>query len=346
MTSISDDLRIVFVQLGKRPDKYVWANISMCQKWFPEFPITLIGNSSATQREGERRNIEYWDFQMDSEAEETFRSLNLPQNFRHGFWIYTLQRLIALTQYHLVNPVKSLLHVESDVTLSSNFPFSKLINENRIHWMPFNEERDVASLLYLPSQDETKWLQEEFLRNLSMKNDHTDMTLLREVSKKHPNRIMYFPVIESPHSQLLNKNSKLDFSQRASIQYEIFQGLFDAAPLGMWLTGQDPRNHRGRILRYKPIPESDVDPTTLSGRLKLEEEALMYNGDIPIYDLHIHSKERKFFSHQKNSLLRKLILGSHGGQMKSKLSVRAYLILAEGFLGRRFRRIFRHWNEI
>jgi len=346
MTSKSDDLRIVFVQLGKSPEKYVWANISMSQKGFPEFPITLIGNSPETQRESERRNIEYWDFQMDSESEGTFRSLNLPQSFRHGFWIYTLQRLIALTQYHLANPVKSVLHVESDVTLSFNFPFSKLITENRIHWMPFNEERDVASLLYLPSQSETKWLQKEFLRNLSTKKDHTDMTLLREVSKKHPNRIMYFPVIESPHSQLLNKNSQLDFSERASTQYKIFHGLFDAAPVGMWLTGQDPRNHRGRILRYKPIPESDVDPTTLNGRLELREQALMYNGDIPIYDLHIHSKERKFFTDQKNKLLRKLILWSLDGHMKSKFSVRTYWILAEGFVSRRFRRIFRHWNDI
>lgn len=276
---------------------------------------------------------------MDAELEDAFRSLKHPVEFRDGFWIYTLQRLFALTQYHLANPVKSILHVESDVSLSFNFPFLKLIAENHIHWTPFNDERDVASLLYLPSQNETTWLEEEFLRNLSLKEDYTDMTILRSVSRQHPSRIKYFPVIESPVSQLLRNNPGQDFLVRASDQYKIFHGLFDAAPIGMWLTGQDPKNHRGRVIKFKAIDESDLNPIYLKGSLDVNGEALLYNGTIPIYNLHIHSKDKKFFTYKRTKLLRKLIQESKEGETKSKFSTRAYLVLVKGFIYRRFRRI-------
>jgi hypothetical protein len=167
------------------------------------------------------------------------------------------------------------------------------------------------------------------------------MTLLREVSKNYPHRIMYFPVAESPNSQLINTDASEEFSKRASIQFGKFQGIFDAAPIGMWLTGQDPRNHRGRILRYKPIPESYVDPTRLKGRLELKEENLMYDGNTPIYDLHIHSKARNLFSPQANKALRRLIRGSRDGEMETQFSPSAYFALMKGFASRRIKKFLR-----
>ena len=339
--SSKNQLRIVFVQLGKKPERYVKENIENCKQLFPAIPVTLIGNSLETRRAAESLKVSYSHFEINPTLEVILEDRELSKEFRNGFWIYTLQRLFAITNFHLNNPFQKILHVESDVLLSSNFPIPELILEEQIHWLPFNHERDVASLVFLPSQSETQWLQERFVESLSSKRDLTDMTLLREVSKNHPERIMYFPVAESPNSQLLNKDASEEFSKRASIQFGKFQGIFDAAPIGMWLTGQDPRNHRGQILRYKPIPESYVDPTVLMGRLKIKEKDLVYNESIPIYDLHIHSKASNLFSPKANKVLRKLIRGSLDGEMKSEFSPSAYFSLIRGFASRRIKKFLR-----
>lgn len=339
--SSKNQLRIVFVQLGMKPERYVRENIENCKQLFPAIPITLIGNSWETRRAAESLKVSYSHFETSPTLENIFWGKELSKDFRNGFWIYTLERLFAITEFHLNNPFQKILHVESDVSLSSNFPIPELILEEQIHWLPFNHERDVASLVFLPSQSESQWLQERFVESLSSKRDLTDMTLLREVSKNHPDRIMYFPVAESPNSQLLNKDASEEFSKRASSQFGKFEGIFDAAPIGMWLTGQDPRNHRGRILRYKPIPESYVDPTMLRGRLELKEEILNYKENIPIYDLHIHSKARNLFSPQANKVLRKLIRGSLDGEMKSEFSPSAYFSLIRGFASRRIKKFLR-----
>ncbi len=339
--SSENQLRIVFVQLGMKPARYVKANIENCKKLFPAIPIVLIGNSWKTRRAAESLKVSYSHYEDNPIIESFLGARELSKDFRNGFWIYTLQRLFAITEFHLKNPTQKILHVESDVLLSSNFPLPELILEEQIHWLPFNHERDVASLVYLPSQSETQWLQARFVEILSSKSDLTDMTLLREISKNYPDRIMYFPVAESPNSQLLNKDASEEFSKRASVQFGKFQGIFDAAPLGMWLTGQDPRNHRGQILRYKSIPESFVDPTVLMGRLKLKEKDLVYNESIPIYDLHIHSKASNLFSPKANKVLRKLIRGSLDGEMKSEFSPSAYFSLIRGFASRRIKKFLR-----
>lgn len=339
--SSKNHLGIVFVQLGKKPEGYVRENIGNCKQLFPAIPITLVGNSWETRKAAESLKVSYSHFEMNPTLENIFWDRELSKDFRDGFWIYTLQRLFAIIDFHLNNPFQKILHVESDVSLSPKFPISELILEEQIHWLPFNHERDVASLVFLPSQSETQWLQERFVESLCSKRDHTDMTLLREISKNHPDRIMYFPVAESPNSQLLNKDASEEFSIRASSQFSKFQGIFDAAPLGMWLTGQDPRNHRGQILRYKPIPESYVDPAMFKDRLELKEENLMYDENIPIYDLHIHSKARNLFSPKANKVLRKLIRRSLDGEMESEFSPSVYLTLATGFTSRRIKKFLR-----
>jgi hypothetical protein len=334
-------LRFVFVQLGRKPEKYVRKSISNCRRIYPAIPITLIGNSLQTRQAAVSLKISYSHFEINPTLENILGERELSKDFRNGFWVYTLQRLFAITDFHLNNPFQKILHIESDVSLSSNFPIAELILEDQIHWLPFNHERDVASLVYLPSQSETQWLQERFIESLASKRDLTDMTLLREISKNYPDRIMYFPVAESPDSQLLNKDASEEFSRRASIQFGKFQGIFDAAPIGMWLTGQDPRNHRGQILRYKPIPESYIDPTVLVGRLELKEKNLVYNESIPIYDLHIHSKASDLFSPKAEKVLSQFIRGSLDGEMKSEFSPSAYFSLIRGFVSRRIKKFLR-----
>ena len=191
--SSKNQLRIVFVQLGMKPERYVRENIENCKQLFPAIPITLIGNSWETRRAAKSLKVSYSHFETSPTLENIFWGKELSKDFRNGFWIYTLERLFAITEFHLNNPFQKILHVESDVSLSSNFPIPELILEEQIHWLPFNHERDVASLVFRPSQSESQWLQERFVESLSSKRDLTDMTLLREVSKNHPDRIMYFP---------------------------------------------------------------------------------------------------------------------------------------------------------
>jgi hypothetical protein len=94
--------------------------------------------------------------------------------------------------------------------------------------------------------------------------------------------------------------------------YEMFQGVFDGADSGIYLAGIDPRNNRGRrIIRHK-IPNNYVQIENLNFVFDEERQfvSLLSQKDdpqIPIYNLHIHSKDVRYFNDRFNKLINRRI---------------------------------------
>ena len=94
---------------------------------------------------------------------------------------------------------------------------------------------------------------------------------------------------------------------------DVFDGIFDPQALGMWLAGIDPRNNYGVTrIHSEEIFEngiSIVNPT--EERFSIDKNGNIYfeisKEKLPIFNLHVHSKNRKLFSKQWISEITRLI---------------------------------------
>ncbi len=184
--------------------------------------------------------------------------------------------------------ISSILHLESDVLLLPHFPIEQFETISELTWCKFNETHDVSAILYSPNLSSSVWLGTAIREAIRENAALTDMTVLSLIRGKNPDKIKYFP-------SLSNSDSK------------IFDGVFDGAAIGMWLTGRDPRNSFGRIQRHASLPEAQDNPTEYKFKLSLTGELFVTNGaeSIQVYNLHIHSKSKLLFG-RFNSLFLKL----------------------------------------
>jgi hypothetical protein len=154
--------------------------------------------------------------------------------------------------------------------------------------MKVSNEQDSAAIIYLPRIETTKWLESEF-NSLSL-NDTllTDMQILSIIRKKYPEEINLLPTFGS------NLESEL--------------GYFDAAELGMWITGEDPRNNFGITKRFNNRFNLD-GLTKFSQPFDLIDDNLVRKGNIGtnIFNLHIHSKDLQLLGLEAEEKLRALL---------------------------------------
>ena len=284
-------MKVAFVHLGNQKAKHLDGNIQRLNSMFPKLEIVLIGNTEYTRDMAAKYKLPHHWYEASNEEDEILQRMSQDLEFRQGFWRYSVERFIALSQFHAENPSDLLIHLESDVIALANFPFEQLSKISNLAWTKFNKERDVASIVVLPNAKESKWLSTEVLKLMKTSPNMTDMTSLSHISANHPTRVQKLPT---------NPGEDSEMSQ-------LFKGgIFDAAPIGMWLTGRDPRNHFGFIPRFLRLPESEIDLTharfdfTANGGLRMKLDHV----NVEVYNLHIHSKRQGYFGHKWRQHLR------------------------------------------
>jgi hypothetical protein len=224
--------------------------------------------------------------------EELLSSLEHNAAFRKGFWRYSLERILALESLHGTRePNASILHLESDVLVLPGFPIEKFQNITELMWCKFNETHDVSAILYSPDFLSTKWLANAVREEIRDNTSLTDMTVLSLIHGKHPHKVKYFSSLSNPVST-------------------IFDGVFDGAAIGMWLTGRDPRNKYGLIQRHVSLPEAQDDPGKHRFRVSPKGElfAMKELRAMQVYNLHIHSKRKLLFGKFNSFFLRLEVL--------------------------------------
>jgi hypothetical protein len=308
-----------FVHLGDELPKHLVLNISRFKKIFPEIPISLVVERSCDVSKV-INNI--WKIHIYDSADKDFAkvlsSLSHDDSFRDEFWTKTLERIFAFIQFHkTLDSETKLLHIESDVILFPNFPWKELLNPQLqpLGWCAFNSDHDVAALLYSQSPKSSAMLEEYLTRALAENRHLTDMTALNQLTRMYPDLIFYFPSFIEDLNKVDNSmetiwRDKLD--PRLTL-LEKFNGVFDGAAFGVYLTGIDPRNTFGRKLLHSESnitnSQSYVKPqfwnysTDINGNLWLKTGS----ETIPIYCLHIHSKNLMLFEDDWRIELNRLI---------------------------------------
>jgi hypothetical protein len=329
-----EKMKIVFVHLGDAPAEHLWANIGTLVKKFVNIEIVLVSDLKRSELISHPR-IEFFKYTRSDVIRELFSRLNFDLKFRSGFWQYTLERILALDQYHQSFPQKKIMHLESDVLLLDDFPFHIFEKQTKMSWLSVDENRDVATLIYLPHAQASRTLSEGLLAQLSVNPTLTDMKFLREFRLKNPAEVLLAPSLSLEMATLLISNSEMDpkIGFELSSASRIFGGVFDPAAIGMWFTGSDPRNYYGsrKVFDTREILDGGtfINPGIFKYRFSDTEGLFISidNVESRVWSLHIHSKDMRLFGNSSGTRLKELVALSRSGKVHSEFDLKCLLAL-------------------
>jgi hypothetical protein len=212
----------------------------------------------------------------------------LNRDFRNGFWHHASARLFVLHAFMMkYQDVKNVIHIENDVLLYYNCDetLTKSLYNQRQVYIPFDSyERNIASIVYIPDGE----IFGQILENYDFNKN--DMFNFSEIRKK-TSLINTFPIFVSKDNEV---------NERAFVTngWNNFGGfIFDAAAIGQYVGGVDPRNIYGDtrgfvnetcIIKYNE--EGEVFWRIDAGFMKPFIRIKTTNVEVPIFNLHIHSK--------------------------------------------------------
>ena len=277
-----------------------------------------------------KSSVKIYLYSSSPKMENLFNSLELDGSYRQGFWRYSLERLIALTEHHKLFPHDHLLHIESDILLLESFPFKSFEQIDNLAWSILDDDRDVAALLFSPNFESSAWLQEKIIEFLNSKSAVNDMQILSRVSNEFPSKVTILPTLPKSNVEIFLTSSNVsDFNKkRATENFDVFAGIFDAAPIGIWLTGSHGVNSFGISRRFDDElvanSNSMINPSGMV--LKYSEGFGLYSTSsqtpIPIHTLHIHSKNTKIFSGSGPKIISKYVLDSRNKRVARRFSAK------------------------
>jgi hypothetical protein len=308
---------IVLVYLGTRTPPYVFDNLRYLRAQFPEQKIVFISDSDSSIKKAKKIGVYGWLYREDSSESTRIKSnSSLPMGFRDGFWFTTTSRFFALSDFMTANPNASILQVEADVWLSPNFPFEKFEALDTNYNLAFpleSEHTGAASLLYIRDEVSALLFTSEVRRLLSSDSSATDMTILGQLYKESSLKCLVLPSIpkKSPAFNPLLPTSLLDV---ASERIDYFQGVFDAVTYGLYLSGEDARNHRGKKYMFRRQENHLVHCDKMKFTFGVDGAFIQGEELIPLFNIHIHSKDRRvwdknFISTALPAIIRKSALG-------------------------------------
>jgi hypothetical protein len=211
-----------------------------------------------------------------------YNNTSLNKDFRNGFWTLTSQRLFYIYEVMKNYNLENVIHIENDVLLYYNI--DNIINKvnNNYVYIPFDSfRRNIASIVYIPNH----YIWKNILDNYNFhKNDMENFLQI----KNKTNLIEHFPIFHSEYAIT-------DEEKFVSQNYNLFHFIFDAAAIGQYIGGVDPRNNAGDttgfinetcIIKYNNYKIIWINIDKMNKPfLKINDKDI-----IPIYNLHIHSK--------------------------------------------------------
>jgi len=221
-----------------------------------------------------------------SESYQFYQKTSLDKTFRGGFWTLSSLRFFYIYEFMKIFNITNVIHLENDVLIYYNCDSIIDCFDKEYMYLPFDTfSRNIASICYIPST-------EVFKRILDRYNfDKDDMNNF-SVIQRESGIIRNLPIFPT-----CNINPEYKF---ITSNYNVFKGfIFDAAAIGQMIGGVDPRNISGDstgfinetcIIKYNIF---SVIWETIDNIKR--PYILIDNVQVPIFNLHIHSKNLKLF---------------------------------------------------
>ncbi len=284
-----------FVYLGKSLPRYARASLELASR-NSGLQVHLLANAQAGADVA--RHCAHFtaveDFYNVAEFAEAEKRVTFNHTFRDGLFLRSLERFFVLDQYMHSNKLETIFHAELDQLL---FRVDELVGAldavtERGAFLPFhNKFSAVASVFYCNHKDVLR----SFL-NYSRTGEAfpNEMVILARWALENRDHVFSLPTLASMTNPIPGDAIKVISESRLN-------GIVDAAQLGQWVGGIDPRNVP---ILSKPKNHFVDEPSEmlLSGEqlmhMKLEliksEGRLVCNlrdqFQVNLYNLHIHSK--------------------------------------------------------
>ena len=211
----------------------------------------------------------------------------LDKTFRGGFWNNCSKRLFLLYEYMKKYNRCHVIHLENDVllyTMKTKFLAFNL-DLNKMYVTIDAKNRCIPGIVYIPNHIVLQKLIDNYIFD---KDDMHNMYIFYEQNQNICNT---FPIIDTSFDEgIYNKN------------YKDFMSIFDAAAMGQYLGGIDPRNsdvadtkgfvNETCVVKYNNYEFIWKDHDSL---YRLPYLVGHNNAHIPINNLHIHSKKIEDF---------------------------------------------------
>lgn len=284
---------LVFVYSGGLLPNYAEASISLSLR-FNQLPHVLISDALRPRwLSGEVEFIDSRQFGQLSADSLVGSEFPYPHDFRNGFWLRTIDRFRLLDEWAQASEHAKYIHSELDnLSLGLEDSLGGFHKLSRFAVPRESKEQAVASLVFVDSSSGSpfKDLLDFIKSNSGLGNE---MELLAAYLDASPAvdasalpTIAGFQTSENPSSSTQLPWRTLSASD--------FGGIFDAASIGRWLLGVDPRNRGGKPVRNLELhPRTEGEPQALrymfsNGRLSVEN---INSAEITrLFNVHVHSK--------------------------------------------------------
>ena len=329
---------IALVYLGPKTPKYVYKNLWHIKSNFPKQDLVFISDCIKSIKKCESLGIKAWFFQDNFEESHKLKNhSSLPMDFRDGFWYSTTARFFALEAFMSENPNSQIIQFESDVWIAPNFPFSKFENLEKNIDIAFPLETEftgAASVLYIRDANAAKTFCSETRKIMSSESEATDMTILGKLYKENSIKCLILPSLP-PNSQGINPRTKPEIEQLITAGVNYFGGVFDAVTYGLYLMGEDPRNHRGQLIRFRRQESHLVHCDKLEFESEQNSLNIVKEKSTPLFNVHIHSKlEVAWRESFMNGVLRDNITDSRLGVSNTRIFALTFILAVKSIIRR------------
>lgn len=293
-----------FIYLGRALPYYGSAALELARR-FAGVNISLIG-PAAMESSARREQIEFValeDFYDSNSFSAARARLSQPAVFRDGFWVKTLERFFVLEQFMAQAKLKAVLHAELDqLMFRVDALAAALESESRRGvFVPYhNSSAAVASVLYCNNLESLSALNEYSSETTSFPHE---MALLAKWGSSGRQDAFALPTMATA-MQVTEMRLPVSGPTESDLG-----GVVDAAQLGQWVAGIEPRN--------VPFPKSHrnkfVDPPSDMLLSRKQLESLKFGFEEPtgllycttdtgethrVYNLHLHSKIHSYLANR------------------------------------------------
>ena len=207
------------------------------------------------------------------------------ETFRNGFWEMTSYRFKALYEYMKHYNISNILHIENDVLIYKNIDTIKFHNMNKLLLTMDSKNRCIPGLMFIPNNEILKKCLDIFKPSL---NDMQNFSNCYYMLSDYIDTLPIF--LEDNNNDVTNMITK---------NFKYYNCIFDAAAIGQYLGGIDPRNKAGDTKGFVNetciIDYSKYNFIWKTENNKKNPYIIINNIEYSIVNLHIHCKELNKF---------------------------------------------------
>jgi hypothetical protein len=247
---------IVFVHLGNSLPDYLPTAIAEARLFNPTCPIYLVANQRAVLGV-QNRTLKPYDVNVvtaesltqEPGHQEFKKKTRLDRTSRAGFWLYSTERFFYLHELMKEYNLSDVIHLESDVMLYADvdrlLPVLQKHYAGKIGATFDNNGRCIAGFFYVSDQNPIERFTRFVVEKIGSTNN--DMQFLAEFKQCDGGQwIDHLPIVMPSYAEdrpLVSPHEHKGEPPEAYYNhFDEFLSIFDAAAIGQYLGGIDPRN--------------------------------------------------------------------------------------------------------